>query len=278
MKKNTISALVALPLLCSAAIMNSCQQQTKQVVADNEKPTATITWIEDQPGPSLHECQLFPEVSDSLWAALGLEEGVSASMSCFLLQTEDKNILFDTGLGAPSSQLTARLQEIGLTPDSIDLIYLTHLHGDHIGGMMKEGKTVFKKAEVYVNRLEAEAWNNMTDDKSLQAKEMLAAYKNQLHLFEAGDTLEHHIITMAAYGHTPGHTAFQKDSLLIVGDLMHGVALQMEHPEYCARYDMNQEDAVAARKKIMEYARKNGLTMYGMHFPNGKEQLTDVPE
>lgn len=271
MKNSIISALAAIPLLFGMMTMTSCRQQTKRVEAENEKPAVTITWIEDQPGPSVNECGLFPEVSDSLWAALGLEEGIPSSMSCFLLQTEGNNILFDAGLGAPSSLLTARLQEVGLTPDSINIVCLTHLHADHIGGMMKEGKTVFNNAKVYLNRIEAEAWSNMPDDKAGQAKTMIAAYRDQLHLFEAGDTLDCNILTMAAYGHTPGHTAFQKDSLLIVGDLMHGVALQAAYPEYCAKYDMDREEAVAARKNIMEYARKNGLTMYGMHFPNGKE-------
>lgn len=268
MKKSTISVFAALPFFCGMMSMASCTQQAKQI---NEKPAATITWIEDQPGPSINECELFPEVSDSLWKALGLEKGVPSSMSCFLLQTEGKNILFDAGLGAPSSLLTDKLKEIGLTPDSIDIVCLTHLHADHIGGLMKEGNVVFTKAKVYVNRVEAEAWNNMPDDKSNQAKSMMAAYQKQLHQFEAGDTLDCHIRTMAAYGHTPGHTVFQKDSLLIVGDLMHGVALQATYPEYCAKYDMNKEEAVTARKSIMEYAQKNGLTMYGMHFPNNKE-------
>ena len=55
--------------------------------------------------------------------------------------------------------------------------------------------------------------------------------------------------------------------MLIVGDLMHGVALQSVHPEYYARYDMDKEKSVAARKHIMQYAKEKGLTMYGMHFP-----------
>ncbi len=271
MKKSVISAFVALPLGCGMMAAASCGQQAGEAAETGAaKPAATITWIEDKPGPSVNECGLFPEVSDSLWKALGLENGVPASMSCFLLQAEGKNILFDTGLGAPFSRLSAKLSERGLTPDSIDMICLTHLHLDHIGGMMHEGKAVFGKAKVYVNRVEAEAWSHMADDKSGQAKAMLAAYRDRLQEFEAGDTLDCAIRTIAAYGHTPGHTVFQKDSMLIVGDLMHGVALQAGHPEFCARYDMDKDAAVAARRNIMEYARKNGLTMYGMHFPNGK--------
>lgn len=72
---------------------------------------------------------------------------------------------------------------------------------------------------------------------------------------------------MEAVGHTPGHTVFQTGKLLIVGDLMHGVALQKEHPEICASFDMDKEAAAATRRNILKYARDNALTMAGMHFP-----------
>lgn len=188
-------------------------------------------------------------------------------MSCFLVQTEGKNILFDTGLGAPFSQLKSRLSEKGLTTDSIDQIFLTHLHDDHIGGMPSDGKVVFPNAEVYVNSVEADAWVNMPDGKGDQASAILNAYKDRLHKFEAGDNLDCEIINIPAYGHTPGHTLFQIDSILIAGDLMHGVALQTQYPEYCARYDMDKDAAIESRKRILQYAADNSLTLVGMHFP-----------
>ncbi|MDE6289909.1 MAG: MBL fold metallo-hydrolase [Muribaculaceae bacterium] len=234
---------------------------------DGNSRQVTLTWIEDKPGPSVNDRSLFPEAPDSIWATLDLEEGIPSSMSCFLVQTEGKNILFDTGLGAPFSQLKSRLSEKGLTPDSIDHIFLTHLHGDHIGGMLSDGKVVFPNAQVFVNRTEAEAWKNMTDGKGDQATAILNAYKDRLHQFEAGDTLDCKIISIPAYGHTPGHTVFQIDSILIAGDLMHGVALQTQYPEYCARYDMDKDAAVESRKRILKYAKDNNLTLIGMHFP-----------
>lgn len=87
-------------------------------------------------------------------------------MSCLLLQTEGKAILLDAGLGAPFSQLLPKLKEKGVTPEELQLIYITHLHPDHIGGLLKEGKVVFPNAEVYVNRVEAEAWQAMEGDRS----------------------------------------------------------------------------------------------------------------
>ena len=126
-------------------IIAACAQKKQKTAADNEQPT-TITWIEDKPGGNLQPCKLYPEVPDSLWNALGLKEGVPSGMNCFLLKTEGKTILLDAGLGAPFSQLLPKLKEEGVTPENLELIFITHLHPDHIGGLLKEGKVTFPKA------------------------------------------------------------------------------------------------------------------------------------
>ncbi len=248
-------------------LLTACAQKVGQkTVVDGE--ATVITWIEDKPEPTLQPHNLYPDVPDSLWNALGLQEGVPSSMSCFLLQTDGKNILLDAGLGAPFSQLIPKLATLDVKPEELQLIYITHFHPDHVGGLLKDGKVVFPNAEVYVNRVEAEAWQKMEGNQSVQAKTVLDAYKQHLHLFEAGDTLPGDVITIAAYGHTPGHTVFQKDSILVIGDLIHGAALQLEHPEYCPLYDMDAETARESRLRILNYARENRLTMYGMHLPH----------
>ena len=247
-------------------ILTACAQRSQKVPENDSKGTV-ITWIEDKPGGTLQPHDLYPDVPDSLWQALGLKEGVPSSMSCFLLNTEGKNILLDAGLGAPFSQLIPKLNELGVSPDSLQLIYISHLHPDHIGGLLSDGKAVFPRARVYINRVEAEAWQAMEGDNSKLAKAVMATYKEHLKLFEAGDTLEGGVKTIAAYGHTPGHTVFQKDSILVISDLIHGAALQLSHPEYCPRYDMDADTARESRIRILKYARKNNLTMYGMHLP-----------
>lgn len=247
-------------------IMAACAQKSQKVPETNDEGTV-ITWIEDKPGGNLQPHDLYPDVPDSLWQSLGLEEGIPSSMSCFLLNTAGKNILLDAGLGAPFSQLIPKLNELGVSPDSLQLIYLTHLHPDHIGGLLSDGKAVFPHAHVYINRVEAEAWQAIEGDNSKLAKAVMEAYTERLHLFEAGDTLEGGVKTIAAYGHTPGHTVFQKDSILVIADLIHGAALQLSHPEYCPRYDMDAEAARESRIRILKYARENNLTMYGMHLP-----------
>ena len=143
------------------------------------------------------------------------------------------------------------------------------MHPDHIGGLLKDGTKVFPNAELWINRVEVEAWKAMDGDNAALPKAVLEAYKDNLKLFEAGDTLSGGVSMIAAYGHTPGHTVFQKDSILVIGDIMHGAALQYYHPEYCPFFDMNPEEAKASRISILKYANKNNLTMYGIHIPLG---------
>lgn len=253
-----------LPLCILIACLSACGHKSETV--DLQQPT-TIIWIQDNPEATMQPLSLYPTVPDSLWKALGLQEGVPNSMSCCLLQSEGKDILIDAGLGAPFSQLIPKLKELEVNPDSLELIYITHLHPDHIGGLMHDGKRQFPNAKLYINKLEYAAWTDSTADINPQIINMLDAYRDDLVLFQAGDTLEGGVVSIAAYGHTPGHTIYQKDSLLIVGDIMHGVALQLEHPEYCAAYDKDPETAIASRIRVLDNAKQNNLILYGMHFP-----------
>jgi glyoxylase-like metal-dependent hydrolase (beta-lactamase superfamily II) len=232
---------------------------------------ASVTWIQDNQGEKLNPRSLFSDASDSLFASLNLPDGIPASVSTFLLQVDGKNILFDAGLGAFGGQTLDRLAAFDITPDKIDLIYLTHFHVDHIAGMVTKdsaGKDVkvFNNATVYAGKVEYDAWMNDIPKNDLQ-KAVMGIYKDKLHLFAFGDSLPHGVLALDAVGHTPGHTAFQVSNLLVIGDLMHGYALQKDHPEINSNYDMDKEKSVESRKRLMQYARDNKLTMAGMHLP-----------
>ena len=232
---------------------------------------ASVTWIQDNQGEKLNPRSLFSDASDSLFASLNLPDGIPASVSTFLLQIDGKNILFDAGLGAFGGQTLDRLAALDVTPDKIDLIYLTHFHVDHIAGMVTKdsaGKDVkvFNNATVYAGKVEYDAWMNDIPKNDLQ-KAVMGIYKDKLHLFAFGDSLPHGVLALDAVGHTPGHTAFQVSNLLVIGDLMHGYALQKDHPEINSNYDMDKEKSIESRKRLMQYARDNKLTMAGMHLP-----------
>lgn len=257
-------AKVAMP----SAANEPAVEGTKTITLANG---AVVTWIQDNEGKKFMPRELFSDASDSLYESLNMPAGLPASVSTFLVKTDGKYILFDAGLGAWGGQLLKRLDALKVNPDSIGLVYLTHFHADHIAGLVKSGSAgkmekVFKNASVYAGKVEYDAWMNDIPKNDLQ-KNIMALYKDSLHLFVFGDRLPHGVLAMDAVGHTPGHTAFQFSNLLVIGDLMHGYALQKNHPEINSNYDMDKEKSAANRKRIMQYARENKLLMAGMHLP-----------
>ena len=232
---------------------------------------ATITWIQDNDGERLMPRTLFSDASDSLYNSINMPDGIPASVSTFLVKIDEQYILFDAGLGAFGGQLLNRLAALGVNADSIGLVYLTHFHVDHIAGLVAKDDAgndtkAFKNAAVYAGKVEYDAWMNDIPKNDLQ-KGIMSLYKDSLHLFAFGDSLPHGVLAMDAVGHTPGHTAFQLANLMIVGDLMHGYALQKDHPEINSNYDMDKPKSAESRKRIMQYARDNKLLMAGMHLP-----------
>lgn len=269
--KSLLSLAMAVFAICGIA---SCGQKTeaknqkepileeiKTLQIDNVK----VTWLQDK--ATSQPAKIF-DADSTLVDSLGLQDGVPSSISTFLVEVGDKKILFDTGLGGENGRLKALLDSIGIKPADIKYLYLTHFHGDHIGGMMDGNSAVFVNAEVYASQPEYDGWMAMEDAKKAQVVKTMGAYKEQLHLFAFGDTLPGDVLAIDAVGHTPGHTVFQIGKLLIIGDIIHGAALQLEDLDVCPTFDMDKTAAIASRKRILEYAKENGLTMAGMHLPS----------
>ena len=187
-------------------------------------------------------------------------------LTALIVRYNGKCILIDCGEGTQIA-----MKKKGLSAKPIDVMCFTHYHADHISGLVVKNDAgndtkSFKNAAVYAGKVEYDAWMNDIPKNDLQ-KNIMALYKDSLHLFAFGDSLPHGVLAMDAVGHTPGHTAFQLANLLIVGDLMHGYALQKDHPEINSNYDMDKPKSAESRKRIMQYARDNKLLMAGMHLP-----------
>jgi len=203
------------------------------------------------------------------------------AMNAFLVQGKGKKILVDTGLG---KQLFGNLKSVGLEPEDIDAILITHMHGDHIGGLIQNGEVMFPTAELYISQPEHDYW--MSDDEMYQvpensrmsftnARNVIRQYSSRLHLFEPNELNDISrgilpgIKPIAAYGHTPGHTGFLLQSgnsqFLLWGDLTHAMAVQMPHPEIAVTYDVNPELAIESREAILKYVKENHISIAGMH-------------
>lgn len=293
MKKFRSASLI----LTAAAMMAfaSCDNNAKKVTADSgilphgitmmTIDSVSLTSFQDNADEKRMPNSLFygKKDSDSI-NILSPEGSVAASVSCFLIEKNGKQMLFDTGNGADrGGRLMALLDSMDIKPDDIDYIMLTHFHGDHTGGLMHEGKPVFTKSQLYVPEAEYDYWiTNARRVKKEQrataenAASVMQAYAGRLHRFGYDDALPLGVKALPAPGHTPGHTIYQTGRLLIIGDLMHGYALQIQNPNICATYDMDRKKAVESRVKFIEYVKNKHLVMAGMHLPgNGVIEQAD---
>ncbi|MBR2208777.1 MAG: MBL fold metallo-hydrolase [Synergistaceae bacterium] len=191
---------------------------------------------------------------------------LKSQILAFYVKIPGREILFDTGLR--NGNISTRLAENGIFPSDVKTILLTHLHPDHFGGLVdSEGKAAFPNAEIYVSRIERDYWVN--EVKNENVIDALNLYKNKLHLFEFDDEIFDEIKAVDASGHTPGHTVFDikvdGEELLIVGDIMHFIEIQLPVPDVSVKYDVNPEKARESRKKILDYAAENEIKIAGMH-------------
>ena len=205
------------------------------------------------------------------------EGGAPASVTTFVLFAGEDTILVDAGLG--NELWERKLIELGVKPDNVKLILLTHSHGDHIGGLMKGDARRFPHAKLLVSTPEHDFWLlQERQPRGAQLARIRAAYGQDFIKFNFDDEVFAHSLVkvkaLDATGHTPGHTVFLveptqegREKLLIIGDLLHAAALQFPVPEACASFDADPAKAVAARKRILDFAAEQKILIGGMHLP-----------
>ncbi|WP_241601922.1 MBL fold metallo-hydrolase [Rosenbergiella nectarea] len=217
----------------------------------------------------------------SIQSHAGITEPGDIHINGYLIQGLGRTILVDTGTGSlnnTAGQLNIHLAAVGVRPDDVDTVLLTHCHPDHIGGLLDSAKQpVFKQADIMLHPLEAQYWRD--DDNRNKANERgqrnidlvrltLDTYEGQVR-FLNDEKIVAGILPVWLPGHTPGHTGFllygEEQSLLIWGDIVHYPHIQSAQPAVSILFDVDSIQAEETRKNIMEKAVSEKLVIGGMH-------------
>ena len=227
----------------------------------------------------------FAEVESALADAFMPADKLATPFTTLIVNTGKRLVLIDTGTGgqiAPSAGvLRDNLAAAGIDSKAIDLIVISHFHPDHINGIKdKDNELVFPNAEIMVAAAE---WKFWMDDANMNAAaaDLKLTFRNQRRVFsdiaknvtrfEPGAEVAPGIVTLAAPGHTPGHTVFAihsgDQSLLVLGDTAQHPAVFARHPDWQAAFDIDGDAAVATRKKLFDRAAADRMLVTGYHFP-----------
>ena len=210
---------------------------------------------------------------------------VPTSFTPLLVNTGSKLVLIDTGtggqIGPTTGQMMDALTAAGVQPTQIDTILISHFHPDHINGIKdKDGWPMFENAEILVPAPEWAYWMDDATMKAapeaergffLNARRIFRDIAREVKRFEPGKEVAPGITSIAAYGHTPGHTAYAvasgNQSILVLGDTTNHPWLFARNPHWQGMFDIDGAMAVETRKRLLDRAAADKMLVQGYHFP-----------
>jgi glyoxylase-like metal-dependent hydrolase (beta-lactamase superfamily II) len=183
-----------------------------------------------------------------------------------LVNTGAELVLFDAGL-SPAG-ITAALAAAGYTPDQIDVVVLTHMHGDHIGGLMGDAGPTFANARYVTGAVEHNHWmaaGNEGFDKAVRP------LNDRMTFLDDGGAVAGGLTAMLAAGHTPGHMGYviesEGQSLALIADLANHPVWSLAYPDWEVRFDADKAAAAASRRKVLGMIAGERMPFVGYHMP-----------
>ena len=211
---------------------------------------------------------------------------LETSVNGFLINTGSRLILVDTGAGSlfgPTlGRLAAQIVAAGYQPDQVDDIVITHMHPDHVGGLVADGKRVFPNATVHADQADKDFWLSKANLEAAPAANKgffqgamasLTPYDDagKLKTFSGNGEVLPGLRTLATHGHTPGHNVYVLESegkrLVLIGDLIHVASVQLESPEVTIGFDADAGQARKERLRLFKQLAADGSLVAVSHFP-----------
>jgi glyoxylase-like metal-dependent hydrolase (beta-lactamase superfamily II) len=225
-----------------------------------------------------------PEKVASALSQNFLQDPLETSVNGFLINTGTKLILIDTGaanlFGPTLGNLVNNLKASGYQPEQVDEVYITHMHADHVGGLMSGDKLAFPNAIVRADQHDADFWLSQAnldaapkENKGFFQGAMASVNPyvkaGKFKSFLGNTELSPGIKATSSYGHTVGHTTYVIESkgqkLVLWGDLMHVASVQFPEPSVVMGFDTDVKAAAVERKKAFADAAKEGYWVAGAH-------------
>jgi len=227
-------------------------------------------------------------VAEALAATGRPRDTITNTFSPLLLRREDRLILFDTGNGPQEDGtgfglLLPNLRAIGVTPEQIDTVVISHCHGDHVNGLRDaSGNPLFPQAEILVPRKDLAFW--LDAEEAARASQFWQGnFANVRRIFdnpaqpalamreyEDGDEIAPGVTALAAHGHTPGHMAFRitcaDETLLFLSDAAHLPELFVRHPDWQLMFDMDPDAARETRLRLLAMAAQQKCLTGAYHW------------
>jgi glyoxylase-like metal-dependent hydrolase (beta-lactamase superfamily II) len=299
--------LASIVAFAAASMLAACSKK-----AEEPQPAAAAPVAESAPAPKIEGVEAFtignfsalalrdggleppndnkvfgmghtPEEVAALLSAAGLPtDKLQLSIQPLLVKTADRVLLFDTGAGSNfgpgAGQLPTSLAAAGVDPQSVTDIFISHVHGDHVGGLVNaQGALAFPNATIHLSKPEWDYLSGMNADaaKSVglsQHAALVAAMTPKVAAFAPGSEIVPGTVkAMEITGHTPGHSGYMitsgDNSLFYVGDSMHHFVVSVQKPDWPCGFDGDAKTSAESRGALLSRLAASGQRVYAVHFP-----------